>query len=286
MPDACYNAIYYTVSDGLTLYARDYPGPSSDAPVVLCLHGLTRNSRDFQDLAPELARSHRVIVAEQRGRGLSEYDTQIERYQPATYISDMLQLLAQQGVERCALVGTSMGGLMAMGMNAANPELLTHVVLNDIGPVIAQQGLDRIKRYVGSASSFDDWQGAVAYASTVNAEAFPDFNETAWRDFAERICSERDGRVVLDYDINISQPMKQDDTAAVPPDLWPMFDALASKPVLLIRGELSDLLDASTTQAMQAHHPRMEYLEVPRVGHAPMLNEAGVAQTIVRFINS
>ncbi len=290
MPDNAatdqYQDLYYTVSDGLTLYARDYAGPSADAPVALCLHGLTRNSRDFAPIAPALAKTHRVLVAEQRGRGFSEYDSQIDRYQPATYIGDMLQLLAQQGIERCAVVGTSMGGLMSMGMNAANPELLTHVVLNDIGPVVAQQGLDRIKTYVGSASEFPNWDGAVTYARTINAEAFPDYTDADWRVFAERICSERDGKVVLDYDTNISKPMKSDQTAAVPLDLWPLFDGLAIKPLMLIRGALSDLLDEPTTAEMRERHPSMEYVEVPRVGHAPIMDESGVTEAICRFLNS
>lgn len=281
-----YSDLYYTVTDGLTLYARDYPGPRKDAPVVLCMHGLTRNSRDFRWLAPELAKSHRVLVAEQRGRGHSEYDNQIARYQPQVYMGDMLELLSQQGIAQCAVVGTSLGGLMAMGMNAARPGIFSHVVLNDIGPVLASAGLERIKQYVGSASEFADWEGAVDYARTVNAVAFPKYGPVEWRQFAENLCTERGGKVVLDYDLNISKPIKGEDSAALPPDMWALFDALADTPLLLVRGAISDLLDVDCVEEMQRRHPGMAYLEVPDVGHAPMLNEPGVSQRIVEFINS
>ena len=280
-----YHNVFYKVADGLTLYARDYAGPTADAPVLLCMHGLTRNSRDFARIAPTLALTHRVIVVEQRGRGRSEYDDQVERYVPATYIGDMFELLGQLGISHCATLGTSMGGLMAMGMNAINPTLFTHIVLNDIGPIVAQDGLNRIKQYVGSASEFPDWDAAVAYARAMNGSAFPNNTDAQWRTFAEQICSERDGKIVLDYDTRLSQPMKADDGAAVPPDLWPLFDSMADKPVMLIRGMLTDLLDLDCVAEMQRRHPGMVRVDVAGVGHAPMLDESGVLDQIVAFIN-
>lgn len=280
-----YDDVFYQVADGLTLYARDYAGPAPDAPVVLCMHGLTRNSRDFARIAPTLALTHRVIVVEQRGRGRSEYDDQVERYVPATYIGDMFELLGQLGIDQCATIGTSMGGLMAMAMNALNPALFTHIVLNDIGPIVAEEGLNRIKQYVGSASEFPNWDSAVNYTRTVNGSAFPDYTDSEWREFAEQICSERDGKVVLDYDTRLSQPMKADDSAAVPPDLWPLFDSMADKPVMLVRGMLTDLLDLDCVAEMQRRHPGMVRVDVAGVGHAPMLDESGVLDQIVAFIN-
>lgn len=216
MPD--YNDLFYTVPDGLTLYARDYPGPSEGAPVVLCMHGLTRNSRDFAAIAPKLAATHRVLVVEQRGRGKSDYDAQSERYQLPNYVADMMVLLAQQGVERCATIGTSMGGLMAMAMAATTPDLFSHVVLNDIGPVVAQRGLDRIKAYVGSATEFPNWAAAVDYTRTINGAAFPTFSDDDWYDFARNIFIERHGEVMLDYDSAIAKPMQAAQEAAVPPE--------------------------------------------------------------------
>lgn len=281
-----YRDLYYHVADGLRLYARDYPGPSDDAPVVLCMHGLTRNSRDFADLAPLLAHSHRVIVAEQRGRGRSDYDPTIERYQPATYVGDMFELLSQHNITQCDVIGTSMGGLMAMAMNALNPALFNRVVINDIGPTLAEAGLNRIKSFVGSASEFDDWHGATEYAKAVNGVAFPDYSDDDWARFTANICIERDGKVVLDHDTDLSKPMKADASAATPPDLWGLFDTLTTKPVLLVRGELSDLLDRACVAEMQRRHATLRYVEVQRVGHAPMLTEPGVAEAICAFINA
>lgn len=281
-----YEDVYYTVADGLTLYARDYAAPNADSPVALCMHGLTRNSRDFAELALILARSHRVVVPEQRGRGKSEYDSDTQRYNPLTYNDDMFALLAHLGISRCAVVGTSMGGLMAMGMNAVAPELFSHVVLNDIGPEIAQEGLNRIKSYVGTGGACDNWEQAVAVTQTLGAAAFPNYTTAQWQQFAKQIFVERDGQVVLDYDPQIATPMREDDSAAVPPDLWPVYDLLVTKPLLLIRGEITDLLDMSCVEEMQRRHPAMRLLPVPEVGHAPQLNEAGVAETIAEFINS
>lgn len=284
MPD--YNDLFYTVPDGLTLYARDYPGPSEGAPVVLCMHGLTRNSRDFAAIAPKLAATHRVLVVEQRGRGKSDYDAQSERYQLPNYVADMMVLLAQQGVERCATIGTSMGGLMAMAMAATAPDLFSHVVLNDIGPVVAQRGLDRIKAYVGSATEFPNWAAAVDYTRTINGAAFPTFSDDDWYDFARNIFIERHGEVMLDYDSAIAKPMQAAQEAAVPPDLWPLFDAFGSTPLMLVRGAITDLLDTDCVGEMQRRKPAMRYMEVPDVGHAPTLSERGVSEAIVEFINS
>ena len=280
-----YDDIFYTVADGLTLYARDYAGPTDDAPVLLCMHGLTRNSRDFERIAPRLAQTHRVIVPEQRGRGRSDYDTQPERYTPPTYIGDMFTLLMHLQVTRCATIGTSMGGLMAMGMNAANPALFTHVVLNDIGPIVAEAGLSRIKGYVGSGGEFANWDDATEYARRINESAFPDYDDAQWRTFAAQLCTEKDGKVVLDYDLAISAPIETDESNAVPPDLWPLFDALAKKPLMLVRGMLTDILDEQCTNEMQRRHPDMIRVDVANVGHAPMLDEAGVLDQIVAFIN-
>ena len=280
-----YKDLFYTVPDGLTLYARDYPGPSEQAPVVLCMHGLTRNSRDFAAIAPKLAVTHRVLVVEQRGRGRSDYDSQSDRYQLPNYVGDMLVLLAQQGVTRCATIGTSMGGLMAMAMAATQPALFSHVVLNDIGPVVAQKGLDRIKAYVGSASEFPDWAAAVDYTRRINGPAFPRFSDDDWQAFARNIFIERDGTVVLDYDGAISKPMQAAQVAAVPPDLWPLFEAFGDTPLMLVRGAITDLLDDDCVAEMRRRKPAMRYVEVPDVGHAPTLNEPGVAEAIVDFIN-
>jgi len=277
--------VFYTIPDGLTLYTRDYAGPRADSPVVLCLHGLSRNSRDFGDLAPLLQRTHRVIVPDQRGRGRSEWDPQPERYTPATYIGDMLVLLDQLSVTRCALVGTSMGGLMSFGIHALSPSLLTHVVINDIGPVLAKEGLDRIKQYVGSTMSFPNWESATSFISQANGAVFPHYTRGDWAVFTRRMCTEREDGVWLDYDPLISFPMRQPEGEAELANLWPLYDGLEIFRLCWFRGGASDLLDSACAAEMRARHPNMTYLEVPGVGHAPMLDEPGVADAICEFIN-
>jgi pimeloyl-ACP methyl ester carboxylesterase len=198
----------------------------------------------------------------------------------------MFELLDQQSITQVAAVGTSMGGLMAMAMHAANPQLFTHVVINDIGPVLADEGLARIKSYVGTGSGFSSWNAAAEHLREINHVAFPDYNADDWLQFARRLCVEEGDEVVLNYDSGISEAMKASEEAAVPPDLWPLFEGLKSVRTLLIRGGISDLLDVPTTVEMQRRHPDMEFVEVPHVGHAPMLNESGVAERVAHFINN
>ena len=277
--------IHFKTDDGLTLYARDYPGPGSDATVVVCLHGLSRNSRDFEDFAPLLQPFHRVIVPDQRGRGRSDSDPQVERYTPQTYIMDTLQLLDALAVDTFSIVGTSMGGLMAMGISALAPSRLNRVVLNDIGPVIAAQGLERIKGSVGSKMQFPDWSTAAEHLAQVNSTAFPHYRSEDWLRFAARACSQNSSEVTLDYDPNITAALSSATSGLRPEDLWALFDTLISTPALLIRGALSDLLDSSCAQDMQRRHGAMEFLEVPGVGHAPMLDESGVSAAIIKFLS-
>ena len=276
--------LFFQTDDGITLYVRDYPGPSPDAPVVLCLHGLSRNSRDFEDLAPHLQTTHRVLVPDQRGRGRSEHDPVSERYLPQNYVGDMLALLDALAVPRCAVVGTSMGGLMAMGISALAPGRLSHVVINDIGPVIGAEGLARIKAVVGSEMQFASWADATDYVQTANAAAFPRYTRADWERFAARACSQRGDVVMLDYDPLITAPMKSGGAGTDAGDLWPLFDTLRETPVLLIRGGISDLLDPDCVAEMRRRHSGLSYMEVPDVGHAPMLDEPGVVDTILDFL--
>ena len=280
-----YQDVFYETSDGLSLYARDYPGPTAGAPVVMCLHGLTRNSRDFHDLALTLSGTFRVLVPEQRGRGRSDYDSDSSRYAIMQYVADMHGLLNKLNVETVAIVGTSMGGLMTFALNALYPGLITRAVINDIGPEIAETGLERIKSYVGVAGPFASWDEAIRYLKDVSADIFPRWAENQWADFARQCYREHDGQVVIDYDPRIADPLarESDDTEAQ--TLWSLFEVMATVPTLLVRGALTDLLSVSCVERMQALHPTMELLTVPDVGHAPTLNETGVAAAINAFLS-
>jgi pimeloyl-ACP methyl ester carboxylesterase len=280
-----YEDLFYQSEDGLTLYARDYPAPSADAQCVLLMHGLSRNSRDFEVLADHLSTHYRVLVAEQRGRGKSEWDSDPTRYAIPHYVRDMFALLQAANVSRVATVGTSMGGLMAMVMNSAMPGVFSHVVLNDIGPELCDEGLNRIKGYVGQGQPVTTWTEAVAYNRRINEVAFPTLSDEGWEQFARQIFKEIDGVPVLDYDPRISEAVNAEDSEAVPPDLWPVFDWLEQQPLMLIRGALSDLLDTRITAEMQRRVPAMVYLEVPDVGHAPMLKDEGVVAAIEAFFD-
>lgn len=269
-----YSDIYFRSADGLALYARDYRCNKlrADAPVLLCLHGLTRNSADFEGLANNLAGDCRLVCADQRGRGRSDDDPNPANYQPATYVADMFALLDHLGLEQVVVIGTSMGGLMGMMMGAMQPRRLRALVLNDIGPEVNPAGLARIKGYVGKLAPVASWEEAVAQARAINGREFPDFDDARWLAFTRAIYRERDGVPVLAYDPAIAAPIDAADAAAVPPDLWPLFESL-SMPVLALRGGHSDILLADCAARMGERGRNCQVVEVEGRGHAPTLEE-------------
>jgi pimeloyl-ACP methyl ester carboxylesterase len=276
-----YQDANWTSEDGLTLYFRDYAGPEGyDGPPVLCMHGLTRNSRDFAELAEHLAKTRRVIVPVMRGRGQSDYAPDSSTYNPKQYVADVELLLKQEGIESFISVGTSMGGLMTMMLAAAQPGRLNAVVMNDIGPQIDPAGLTRIGGYVGQGRSYPTWLHAARSMSSVHSQAFPGYDLEAWIEMAKRtMVVSQNGRISYDYDMAIAEPFKEPGNAA-PADLWPAFDALKDVPMVLVRGELSDLLSPETVAEMGKRNPAMTSVTVPGVGHAPMLSEPEAAEAI------
>lgn len=272
---------YYASDDGLRLYCRDYPGPTPEAPVLLCLPGLTRNSKDFHDLATALSARWRVLCPDQRGRGRSQRDTDASRYRPDRYCADMLTLLDLLGVARVALVGTSLGGLMAMMLAALRPALVQAVVLNDVGPALDPRGIARIQAYLTRPAPPCTLDEAVERLATINHEVFPDYRAADWRALVMATCVFEGRRLVLDFDPAIAQGVAN---GSATPDLWPLFDRLAGRPVLAVRGALSDVLSAATLQAMAERLPGLETLEVPGRGHAPTLDEPGVRARLLDFL--
>lgn len=262
---------FYSSADGLQLYARDYPGPTPEAACVLCLPGLTRNSRDFARLAEALSARYRVICPDQRGRGRSARDPDPSHYRPDVYVGDMLGLLDLLEVSEARVIGTSLGGLMAVVMAAMQPARVHSVLLNDVGPELDPRGVARIRAYVGKSAADLTLAQAVAAVAVVNAGAFPDFTPADWLDLLMNNHVMQGQLVVADYDPLIAQAAAAG-TAAL--DLWPLFGALAAKPTLLLRGALSDLLSAATVAKMCAQMPGLRALEIPNRGHAPSLDEA------------
>jgi pimeloyl-ACP methyl ester carboxylesterase len=278
-----YSDCYWQSRDGLKLHYRDYPG-RADRPPLVCMPGLTRNARDFEGLARRLAGEWRVICVEMRGRGESGYAKDSATYNPLQYVEDMGELFAQVGIERFVAIGTSLGGLMTMVMALTMGDRIAGALLNDVGPELDPAGLARIGTYVGQGRTFPTWMHAARAVEETQASAYPDYDITDWLAMAKRLMTvSGNGRIVFDYDMKIAEPFAQPGGAA-PPDLWPCVDALQGRPVLLLRGELSDLLAPATLDAMLARLPDAEAVTVPRVGHAPTLDEPVVAAAIDRLL--
>lgn len=281
--DTGYSDRFWDSPDGLKLHFRDYPGSADRAP-VLCMHGLTRNARDFAQLAEHLAGGRRVIVPEMRGRGESEYARDSASYVPSTYVGDVEALLEQEGIERVVAIGTSLGGLMTMLLAAKEPGRIAGAVLNDIGPAVEAAGLARIGEYVGQGRNFPTWMHAARALEDMHAPAHPEFETEDWLAMAKRnMTVQQNGRIGFDYDMSIAEPFKGGESGA-PPDLWPAFDALRGAPLLLVRGALSDLLSRETAEDMAARHPDAELVTVAGVGHAPQLDEPEALAAIDRLV--
>ncbi len=222
---------------------------------------------------------------DQRGRGRSAYDPDPSRYALPTYVKDAFALMDHLALEHVAIIGTSMGGLMAMLMAAQQPGRISGIVFNDVGPVVEAEGLRRIQGYVGKGGEIASWADAVALTRANNGAAFPGLSDNEWLAFAQRIFVENEAGVpVLAYDANISQPMQADQTTAVPPDLWPVFDAMGEVPLLVVRGALSDILSRETVAQMAQRHPNTTAVEVPNRGHAPMLDEPEAMRALSEFL--
>ena len=275
---------YFTVRDGLKLHYRDYPG-SAARPPLLCLPGLTRNTRDFAHLAERMSPRHRVLALDFRGRAASDYDPQPGRYNPLTYAGDVLELLNQLMIDRAIFVGTSLGGLVTMTVAGLAPQRIAAAILNDIGPELHQAGLDRIKGYVGRDIRFADWDEA-ARTIAKNVGNIPEsYTQEDWVRMARRTCREDNGTIVFDYDFAIAQPFNTGDPAPKF-DMWPLFRALAQHPVLVVRGERSDLLSAEAAEQMRLAAPTVRIALVPGVGHAPELDEPEALAAIDEFLAS
>ena len=281
-PRAHFEDRYFTVRDGLRLHYRDYAG-AGDAPPLLCLPGLTRNARDFADLAERYSPHFRVLALDLRGRALSDYDPQPARYNPLTYAGDVIELLDQLGIPQAVFIGTSLGGLVTMAIAKTMPQRIAAAIINDVGPDVDPNGVERILTYVGNDERFRSWDEAADKISGNYGASFSSYGHDDWVKMAKRNCREENGEIRFDYDMAVAEPFK---TAGPTPtvDLWPFFQALAQKPLLVVRGERSDLLTAETAAKMQAVAPHMKLAVVPGVGHAPELGEREAVAAIDAFL--
>jgi pimeloyl-ACP methyl ester carboxylesterase len=215
---------------------------------------------------------------------MSDYDPLPARYTPLTYATDVLELLDQLSITRAVFVGTSLGGLVTMALAVMSPDRIAASILNDVGPDLNQSGLDRIQGYVGKGEQFASWDEAARAIAGNQAVAFPNYDESKWLATARRHCRENNGKIVFDYDPAIAEPFKSAPTPKV--DLWPLFAALAQKPLLVVRGARSELLSGETLEKMKSVAPDARFAVVPGVGHAPMLDEPEAVAAIDAFLGS
>ncbi|MBT5110102.1 MAG: alpha/beta hydrolase [Rhodospirillaceae bacterium] len=269
----------YTAQDGLSLYYRVYGHEHSGSPAILCLPGLTRNSKDFHGVASHFCDRYVVYCPDYRGRGQSDYDANAENYAPSTYLNDLRHLLVLNGLHRVVVIGTSLGGLLGMAMSVAMPTAVAGLVMNDIGPNV--EGLSSIIDYVRVDRPQTNWADAAAELRL----RFPDLslqNECDWIDAAKATWREgADGLLHFDWDVALIKPILRQS----PIDLWPLFSALRRLPVLAVRGEKSKVISQITFDKMAGAHPDLQQVTVANVGHAPSLREPMCLDALGNFMD-
>ncbi|HLL27353.1 MAG TPA: alpha/beta hydrolase [Xanthobacteraceae bacterium] len=280
--------LWFTAPDGLKLHALAARPKDAKALPVICLPGISRTAEDFRELLQAFATNaenpRTAIALDSRGRGLSARDPNPANYSVPMEIGDLLAVLDAEKITRAVFVGTSRGGILTMVMGAVRPQAIAAAVLNDIGPVLDMKGLLRIQAYVGKMPRPASWADAAALLKRAMGDQFPAFDEAKWQDYARRTwVSGKDG-LAPRSDPLISAALADIDPNVPPPDLWKQFEALAAAaPVLVLRGEHSDLLSRETVAAMRARKPALESIEIAGQGHAPFLVDAATIGPILAF---
>lgn len=270
-------------NDNLRLHYRDYVGPA-DRPPIICIPGLTRNARDYEGVAERLAGDWRVICVDLRGRGESAYAPDPMTYVPLTYVQDIERLLDALKIDRFVSFGTSLGGIVTMLLAATDRGRIAGALLNDVGPEIDPAGLERIRGYVGKSASHPTWLHAARALAEANGTVYPGWKIAEWLVMAKRLFRLTSaGRIVLDYDMKIAEPFRiPGNESGV--DMWPTLDALGGAPVLVVRGERSDIFAAATAEKMVARLGNAEAVTVAGVGHTPTLEEPEAVAAIDRLL--
>lgn len=283
---APFQDITFTARDGLRLYARHYPAPGSNLRPVLCLAGITRNSRDFHVIASALSTDpvapRPVYTLDTRGRGRSEHDPDWKNYAVPIEMLDAIDFLTLRSLSEVALIGTSRGGIISMVMAAAQPSAIGCVVLNDIGPVVEADGLSRIAGYIGRTPRPHSWADAGRMVRDMNAKQFPRIGDDEWVEIARQFFNEEDGRPAPGYDPKLSRSLSVLDGPM--PALWKQFEAMKRFPVMVLRGEHSDILSAATVEEMQRQHPKLTAHTVRWQGHAPFLRDTHTIGEVAKFL--
>jgi pimeloyl-ACP methyl ester carboxylesterase len=279
--------IFITAADGLRLHVRQYGSHADPGLPVVCLPGLTRTTADFDALAPALADAaglkRQVVAIDSRGRGLSEYDNNPENYNVVVELADVVTVLTTLTIGSAIFIGSSRGGILTMLMGATRPDAIAGVVLHDIGPVIEQAGLERLKSYVGKLAQPRTFEDGASILRNLFAAQFPKVSPMQWLAAAHRAWRNDGADLKPTYDVRLALSLAGVDTEKPLPALWKEFDTIVDRPMLVIRGANSDILSAETVEAMAARHPGMEVVEVPDQGHVPLFESELVLQ-VARFV--
>jgi pimeloyl-ACP methyl ester carboxylesterase len=288
MTEGC-RSQFITSDDGLRVHVNVFGSRRQASVPVVCLPGLARTGADFDALAMALSHDLEpprcVITMDYRGRGRSDYDRNPLNYNLATELADLLSVITALDIGPAVFIGTSRGGILAMLLATARPTAIAGVVLNDIGPVIEVRGLARIKSYVGQLPEPSNFADGARILRQVFAAHFPKLSDDDWMAFAKRSFKEQEGRLVPTYDVRIAKALESIDLERPIQPLWSEFDALSSRPVMVIRGANSDILSAATVEAMRARRRNMVAIEVPDQGHAPLLAEREIIGQISSFLS-
>ena len=281
--------IFYRSHDDLRLYVRKYGSDALPGRPLLCLAGLTRNGRDFHGLATALAthplQARPVYCLDYRGRGRSEWDKDWRNYSAYAELLDVVSFLTLRGLTDIAILGTSRGGIIAMMLAVMRPAAIGCAVLNDIGPVIETSGLARIMGYAGKIPVPRDWDEATGLMREMFKRQFTALDDADWAAFTRQLFNEQDGRPAAAYDPNVGKALSEVDIAKPVPAMWEHFESLLNTPLMVLRGENSDILSAATVQAMQARHPGMTPVLIRNEGHAPLLADRFSQRLIADFLS-
>ncbi len=277
-----YREFEHKTRDGLNLYFREYGPEDANRVPVLCLSGLTRNSRDFHALALHLGENRRVICLDYRGCGRSDRDLDFMNYQVDTDMADVVDLLDGIGIPRAIFMGTSRGGLVTMTLALSRPDLIAAAILNDVGPALRSGGRGKVGKYFELPYAYANWDEACATYRAWSQKTTPDLSDAQWMVRARATFVEtKDGRVRFDFDPKMADAYRQ---RTNPPHSWAKFEAMKDKPILSIRGEWSGILSPETVEEMRTRKPDLQTVTVPNRGHTPLLDEPAALEAIDTFL--
>ncbi|MDC0073823.1 alpha/beta hydrolase [Alphaproteobacteria bacterium] len=276
-----YDEKFLTSQDGLKLYFRDYKNDFSKKKPIICLPGMTRNSKDFHEFAETFVKDRRIICPDLRGRGKSDYDKNVKNYWlPYKYTSDVLSIMTASSISEAYFVGTSLGGLLAMQMAVVRPSSICGIVLNDIGPELPINAVNRISNQSSKSKGFNSWDEAMKYLKENFKNTHPKISDLKWLNLAKKNFQEKDGLIQTDYDIKIINNLKKNSTKQ---NLWILYESIKKIPTLLIKGALSDILTNQILNKMVSLKDDLEITEIDFCGHNPFLDEKEAISSIKLF---